>query len=125
MVAARDLQPGDIIVREKPVVTGPNLDNASSGGSLTESVCLGCYALLQQKTFHPCRKCKAPLCSSSCEESTLHKEECVILKQNPMCFYSTYTHGALVSPNYGKVLSDINGTDKVAHSNLPSLQSDT
>lgn len=107
MVARRDLNPGDIIVREKPLITGPDIEDASSGGSLTKSVCLGCYDSLQQRTFHPCRKCKAPLCSSSCEESPLHKEECVILKQNPLAFYSKYNHGTVVSPNYGKVFNKI------------------
>ena len=99
MVARRDLNPGDIILREKPIVTGPNLDNASSGGLLSEAVCLGCYAPLQQQTFHPCRKCKGPLCGKSCEDSPSHAEECAILKQNPIVFYSAYQHGSLVSPN--------------------------
>ena len=103
MTARRNLNPGDIIVREKPIVTGPDLKDASWGGSTSQFVCLGCYALLHPKSFHPCRKCKAPLCGNSCEESPMHKEECVILKQVPLGFYSTYKNGTIVSPNYGKV----------------------
>ena len=99
MVARRDLNPGDIILREKPMVTGPNLDNAASGGSLSQAVCLGCYAPLTQNNFHPCRKCKAPLCKSSCEEHPAHVDECTVLKQNPIGFYSTYSHGTLMSPS--------------------------
>ena len=99
MVANRDLNPGDIILREKPIVTGPNLDNASPEGSLDQPVCLGCYSPLRQSTFHPCRKCKAPLCSNACEDHPAHIEECGILKQNPIGFYSTYSHGTFVTPN--------------------------
>ena len=99
MVARRDLNPGDIILREKPMVTGPNLDNAASGGSLSQAVCLGCYAPLNQNTFHPCSKCKAPLCNSSCEEHPAHVDECTVLKQNPIGFYSSYSHGTLMSPS--------------------------
>ena len=102
MVANRDLNPGDIILREKPLVTGPNLDNASSGGSLSQAVCLGCYAPLHQSTYYPCRKCKAPLCSNACEDHPSHIEECTILKQNPIGFYSTYTNGNFVTPNKKK-----------------------
>ena len=90
MVARRELQPGDIILREKPVVTGPNLEQS-------QPVCLGCYALLQPKKFHACKKCKAPLCSPSCEDSELHKNECPELKQCPMGFYSSYDNGVLIS----------------------------
>ena len=101
MVARKDLSPGDIILREKPVVTGPNLAHDSSLGdkALSQAVCLGCYAPLQSKSFHPCRKCKGPLCSTSCEESLLHKEECMVLKQNPIGFYSTYSNGTVVCPS--------------------------
>ena len=99
MVARKDLNPGDIILREKPMVTGPNLDNAASGGSLSQAVCLGCYAPLNQNTYHPCSKCKAPLCNSSCEEHPAHVDECTILKQNPIGFYSSYSHGTLMSPS--------------------------
>ena len=99
MVARRDLNPGDMILREKPIVTGPNLDNASAGGMLSQAVCLGCFAPLTQKNFHPCRKCKAPLCGPSCEEHPSHIDECAILKQNPLCFYSSYTNGTFITPN--------------------------
>ena len=99
MVARRDLKPGDMILREKPIVTGPNLDNASAGGLLSQAVCLGCFAPITQNKFHPCRKCKAPLCSASCEDHPNHVEECVILKQNPLCFYSSYQNGTFMTPN--------------------------
>ena len=99
MVARRDLNPGDMILREKPIVTGPNLDNASAGGLLSQAVCLGCFAPLTQNKFHPCRKCKAPLCGPSCEDHPNHIEECIILKQNPLCFYSSYKNGTFITPN--------------------------
>ena len=103
MVARRDLNPGDIILREKPLVTGPNLEDATKIDNSTQSVCLGCYAALHPNTYHPCRKCKAPLCGNSCEESLLQKDECAVFKQNPPAFYSTYNNGSILTPNISKV----------------------
>ena len=80
MVASRDLQPGDIILREKPALTGPNMEQS-------QPLCLGCYAILNPKKFHPCRKCKAPLCSPECETNPQHKLECEELRNCPMGFY--------------------------------------
>ena len=80
MVASRDLAPGDIILKEKPALIGPNMDQS-------QPLCLACYALLSPKKFHPCRKCKAPLCSAQCESHPDHLQECSEFKQCPMGFY--------------------------------------
>ena len=80
MVASRELAPGDIILKEKPALIGPNMDQS-------QPLCLACYALLNPKKFHPCRKCKAPLCSQQCETHPDHLQECQEFKQCPMGFY--------------------------------------
>ena len=87
----------NLVPPDQSSTTSEALDNAASGGSLSQAVCLGCYAPLTQNNFHPCRKCKAPLCKSSCEEHPAHVDECTVLKQNPIGFYSTYSHGTLMS----------------------------
>jgi len=89
MVASRDLAPGDIILKEKPALIGPNMDQS-------QPLCLACYALLNPKKFHPCRKCKAPLCSPQCETHPDHLQECSEFKQCPMGFYSSYDNGVMI-----------------------------
>ena len=88
MVANRDLRKGDIILRERATVHGPSMDQS-------QLICLGCYALLADDRFHPCRKCKAPLCSAKCETHPHHEPECFVFRQAPMGFYSAFKDGVL------------------------------
>lgn len=88
MVAAKDLGEGDLILKEKAVLVGPSLEDSPP-------VCLSCYKLLGNSgIFHPCQKCKAPLCSRGCEESPVHQLECFQFKQCPEAFYTKYSSGS-------------------------------
>ena len=80
MVAARDLEPGDIILKEKATVHGPNLEGS-------KPLCVVCYALLHPGNFVPCPKCQVPLCSLACGNKESHKAECHILSKCPKGFY--------------------------------------
>ncbi|XP_066587688.1 uncharacterized protein [Prorops nasuta] len=82
LVAARNIAPGEVIVREATAVVGPTAFNK-------EVVCFACLSLLPK--FRPdaryiCSKCNvAPLCGKSCEEKqkSFHtKEECDIFRTN-------------------------------------------
>ena len=68
MVATRNLEPGDIILREKAAVVGPSLEQS-------RPVCLGSAGPLV-RNFHLCSSCQAPLCSKLCEKHPLHVDEC-------------------------------------------------
>lgn len=74
MVASRDIKPGELIVKESPVVVGPRIDSVP--------LCLGCYkkATPVPDTESPrlCSKCGvAPICCPECEAKPCHSEaEC-------------------------------------------------
>ena len=84
MVAARDLRPGDVILKERPVVVGPNLLASSP-------LCLGCHKPIVAGAFWPCKQCKLPFCSEAC---SVHKakDECGIFKRDPEVFYKQVTN---------------------------------
>ena len=90
MVAARDLSPGDMILREKTAIHGPNLDKS-------QPICVVCYKLLREgDNFRPCDKCKVPLCSKSCGLAESHAAECEVLKRCPQGFYNKYDQGRIL-----------------------------
>ncbi|CAH2011324.1 unnamed protein product [Acanthoscelides obtectus] len=70
--AEHDLNPGDIIYRDYPVILGPRC--------LAEptDMCVSCYSILD---LSPCpKKCGLLLCSN-CQASPAHREECEFLGQ--------------------------------------------
>eukprot|EP00094_Tigriopus_californicus_P008742 TCALIF_08427-PA protein Name:"Similar to msta Protein msta, isoform A (Drosophila melanogaster)" AED:0.15 eAED:0.15 QI:0/0.4/0.16/0.83/0.6/0.66/6/115/489 len=84
MIAARDLKAGDVILREKPCIVGPNLESS-------DFICVVCHRVLKTKHFLTCKLCKVPVCSTPCSESDLHRNgECSVLKQKPFGFYSSF-----------------------------------
>ncbi|XP_023349080.1 uncharacterized protein LOC111717857 [Eurytemora carolleeae] len=89
MVASRNLEIGDIILKEKAALVGPNTDSGS------KPICLGCSASVE-KEYCLCSICCAPLCQPACQTSALHAEECKILKQNPDALYCAIKHGAVI-----------------------------
>eukprot|EP00095_Tigriopus_kingsejongensis_P012266 maker-scaffold394_size185225-snap-gene-0.22 protein:Tk12266 transcript:maker-scaffold394_size185225-snap-gene-0.22-mRNA-1 annotation:"hypothetical protein DAPPUDRAFT_2393" len=90
MVAARDLQAGQVILREKPCLLGPNLEES-------DLICVVCYRVLTPRGFLTCKLCQVPVCSVQCSQSESHREgECGVLKQKPLGFYSTWTNRELV-----------------------------
>ena len=90
MVAARDLSPGELILREKPAIHGPNLDKS-------KPICVVCYKLLVDgDNFRPCDKCKVPLCSKACGLSEAHLPECEVFRRCPQGFYNKYDQGRIL-----------------------------
>ncbi|XP_068215548.1 SET domain-containing protein SmydA-8-like [Palaemon carinicauda] len=70
-VATRDIKPGEIIMKEAPVVVGPR--------SMMTPLCLGCHRTVTGD--YACSKCNFPLCSSICENSIFHETECKVLSK--------------------------------------------
>lgn len=72
MVASRDIKPGELIIKESPVVIGPRIDSVP--------LCLGCYKTATTVDSKPrlCSKCNvAPICCPECEAKPSHSEsEC-------------------------------------------------
>ncbi|XP_022900337.2 SET domain-containing protein SmydA-8 [Onthophagus taurus] len=78
IVASKDLNPGEIILSEAPLVVGP-----CAGCKV---ICIACYQLLENSNYAKCFECGWPLCKSTC--SGINKkyghtqEECLILKSS-------------------------------------------
>ncbi|KAG5684028.1 hypothetical protein PVAND_013281 [Polypedilum vanderplanki] len=70
MIAKRDIKPGEIILKEKPMIIGPK--------TISHPICLGCHKSLIpiENDYYKCSKCTWPLCGKSCENSEYHKDEC-------------------------------------------------
>ncbi|CAH0588908.1 unnamed protein product [Chrysodeixis includens] len=74
MVATRDIQQGEMILKEKPAVIGPRIS--------CPAICLTCGKNLDPKEYtskwdyHKCSKCNWPMCSPECENAEVHKPEC-------------------------------------------------
>lgn len=66
MEASRDILPGEIILKDSPLVLGPR--------QVTMPVCLGCFTPVTGT--YSCTACGWPLCGSECQENSLHKPEC-------------------------------------------------
>ncbi|XP_066992454.2 SET domain-containing protein SmydA-8 [Anabrus simplex] len=68
LVATRDIKPGEVLLKEVPLIAGPP--------QITAPVCLGCYKPLTSSTSVECLRCGWPLCSSKCAENPAHIPEC-------------------------------------------------
>lgn len=66
--ATRDIKPGDVVVKEKPLITGPS--------QVTPPVCLGCYKQLEAGKSVDCELCGWPFCSRDCTMREDHTPEC-------------------------------------------------
>ena len=66
MVAARDINPLELILKEHPAVVGP-YTNTLQG-------CLQC--LRKVDGSYKCSGCGFPMCNEKCERGPLHQEEC-------------------------------------------------
>ncbi|KOX72914.1 Protein msta, isoform A [Melipona quadrifasciata] len=79
--ATTDLQPGEVIFREEPIIVGPITSNKNL-------VCFACMSILlfeEKEEQYFCSKCTvAPLCGSACEEHSKHHtpDECELFKTN-------------------------------------------
>lgn len=71
-VAARDVAPGEVLLEEKPLATGPK------AGS--RPVCLTCYAPLPERGGYTCSACGWPMCGTQCETAPVHRTtECPLI----------------------------------------------
>eukprot|EP00095_Tigriopus_kingsejongensis_P008810 maker-scaffold646_size120253-snap-gene-0.14 protein:Tk08810 transcript:maker-scaffold646_size120253-snap-gene-0.14-mRNA-1 annotation:"protein isoform b" len=69
MVAARDIQPGELIFSEEPLATGPNHN--------TKPCCLECMRKVDGSYL--CSKCQLPMCEEMCSFAEDHSSnECEI-----------------------------------------------
>lgn len=59
--ANKDIKPGEIIIKEDALVTGP------SGDPAPYKICLGCYKVITDEPVE-CTACKWPMCSDKCEK---------------------------------------------------------
>lgn len=63
LVAARDIQPREIIIREDPLISGP-----TDRGPKEIPVCLGCCGVMFENPINRCSICHWPVCSVDCQE---------------------------------------------------------
>lgn len=63
LIASRDIEPREIIIREEPLVTGP-----TDRGPKDIPVCLGCCGVMYDNPFNRCTHCHWPVCSEACEK---------------------------------------------------------
>ncbi len=74
LVAARNIQAGEIIFKEAPLTFGPL--------EITKPICLGCYTRVTLQS-PSCDGCGFPMCSNECANSKTHKDlECAAFSQN-------------------------------------------
>ena len=96
MVASRDINPLELILKEHPAVVGP-YTNTLQG-------CLQC--LRKVDGSYKCSGCGFPMCHEKCEKGPLHQEECKFFQEQhfglkPSLSYSKLTsrHGSDGSSN--------------------------
>ena len=74
MIAARDIQPLELILWEEPAVVGPYSKSGSG--------CLQC--LKRVNGSYTCSGCQFPMCNKDCEASTLHNDECLFFQEKDL-----------------------------------------
>jgi len=69
LVATRDIKPGEVVLKEAPLIKGPS--------QITGPVCVGCLQAVEQKTSKECTRCGWPVCKAGkCQDSKTHLPEC-------------------------------------------------
>ncbi|CAL4088943.1 unnamed protein product [Meganyctiphanes norvegica] len=71
MVATRDIERGQLLMKESPYLVGPT--------ATSDLICLTCHGPVLDNNIHFCPGCKWPLCCKECVGSSTHAEECTIL----------------------------------------------
>lgn len=71
--AARDIKAGEVILKENPLVVGPNAEG--------EPICLSCQAGID--CSYLCQRCGYPMCDVECAENQIHRRECEVLSNGP------------------------------------------
>jgi len=70
-VASKDLVPGEVILHEAAVVSGP--------GRAGLPVCITCYNIVDGEYY--CTGCSWQCCGEECEQRDIHKEECEVYRE--------------------------------------------
>lgn len=70
-VASKDLVPGDVILHEAALVSGP--------GRAGIPLCISCYSIVDGEYY--CTECSWQCCGEECEQREVHKEECRVYKE--------------------------------------------
>ncbi|XP_063229119.1 SET domain-containing protein SmydA-8-like [Bacillus rossius redtenbacheri] len=72
-VATRPVVPGEVVLKERPLVAGPSRCAAA--------VCPGCLRRLPGEGLTACARCGWPACSEACARSERHLPECELAAQ--------------------------------------------
>ena len=65
LIATRDIEPGELILKDKPVIFGPSFESGP--------LCLECLAPVDGSFL--CPKCDLPLCGKSCTQGKMTEIE--------------------------------------------------
>lgn len=99
LIASRDLQSGELVLTERPLVFGPK----AMPDPEAVMPCVGCYKPVFTEAGERCSKCGWPVCSGNCpglKDPRHHAAECEILSVRPDCVLNDmadyYRHDALL-----------------------------
>lgn len=73
LVAGNDIQAGDVVLSEYPIVAGPLYTRS-------KLVCLQCLKLVGEESYR-CTNCSFPLCDETCQNGSWHAAECKLFKK--------------------------------------------
>ncbi|XP_058984762.1 SET domain-containing protein SmydA-8-like [Musca domestica] len=85
LLVTRDIQAGNVIFEEKPLVVGPKWFVSEREQEVPVMPCVGCYTPCRIGGFS-CTKCQWPCCSPHCEDienPNSHGIDCEILRLGP------------------------------------------
>lgn len=74
LTATRDIQKGEVILREEPLVTGPIYTRS-------RAVCLECLKNASEESYR-CTICNFPVCDQKCQSGRWHKLECSLFESS-------------------------------------------
>ena len=73
-MATRDIEPGELVLRDEPIVQSPYTKSSPQ--------CLQCARKLDgTRRCRRCRRCGFPMCDLTCAQGELHRVECDILEE--------------------------------------------
>lgn len=96
MVASRDINPLELILKEHPAVVGP-YTNTLQG-------CLQC--LRKVDGSYKCSGCGFPMCNVKCERGPLHQEECNFFQEQHFGLKPHFSFSKLTSNRGSNAVSD-------------------
>ena len=98
MIAARDIEPLELILWEEPAVVGPYSKSGSG--------CLQCLKKIDGK--YSCSACQFPVCNAICQNSKFHQDECKFFREKDFTQNRRFNS---LTPNGGSnLIGHSNGT---------------